>query len=147
MGSLAFEMFLFAMFGLGLETAFTALLDWRRTRDSHLMGYSSVWYIPLYTAAPLILHLGGDGLMRLPLVVRGLAYMLLIYIFEYAGMLALRKALGSSPSEASYFKSRWNVHGLIRLDFAPAWFLAGLLFEYTDRFLHRSPWSLDFLGR
>jgi hypothetical protein len=59
-----------------------------------------------------------------------------IYLVEFFGMLALRGLLGSSPSQAGYLKSRWNIRGLIRLDFAPAWFAAGLFFERVWLALH-----------
>lgn len=133
---LAFECLLFAVVGLGLETVFTAALDWKQDPKRHLMGYSSIWYMPLYAVAPLFFRWAGPALFGLPLVVRGALYMALIYLCEYAGMLALRRLLGSSPSEASYYKSRWNVQGLIRLDFAPSWFAAGLAFEGFYRWLN-----------
>jgi len=56
-----------------------------------------------------------------------------IFAVEYFGMFCLRKLLGSSPSEVGYYQSRWNIHGLIRLDFAPAMFLMGLFLEIIYR--------------
>lgn len=123
-------MAVFGVFGLGLETAFTA-------GGKHLMGYSSLWYFPLYALAPLYFRLFGPALFQKPWWARGLAYMASLFFIEYLAMGALRLMLGTSPSEASYFLSPWNVHGLIRLDFAPAWFAAGLLFEGLYRFLPR----------
>ena len=29
-----------------------------------------------------------------------------------------------------YSQSPWNINGVIRLDYAPVWFIAGLLFEW-----------------
>jgi len=134
---LAFSVFLFSFLGLGLETAFTAALDYPKRRDNHLMGYSSLWYVPLYALAPIVFYFWGRTLFAYPWYVRGLIYTALIYAIEYAGMWALRRLLGSSPSEAGYYESRWHVHGLIRLDFAPFWFAAGLLFEWAYRVIHR----------
>ena len=131
---LVFEVLLFALIGLGMETAFTAATDFRTKRDKHLMGYSSLWYVPLYGFAPVFFHLAHPVIFTLPWLLRGLIYMACIYIVEFAGMGALRFLLGSSPSEAEYYQCRWNVLGLIRLDYAPAWFSAGLLFEFIFRF-------------
>ncbi|CAN5525727.1 hypothetical protein BH10CYA1_BH10CYA1_32310 [soil metagenome] len=130
---LIFQMLLFAVLGLGLEVVFTGILDSRRSNSRHFIGYSSLWYLPLYSISPIFLHLAGASLFALPVVIRGLIYMTAIFAVEYAGMLCLRKLLSSSPSEVAYYQSRWNIHGLIRLDFAPAMFLMGLFFEFIYR--------------
>lgn len=133
--STLFEMLIFGVLGLGIEVCFTALWTLKDPRR-HLMGFSSIWYIPLYALAPLILNIASTSLFALPFVVRGLIYVAVFYALEYAGMLALRLLVGASPSEESYYKSRWNIHGLIRLDFAPAIFLLGAFLEMVYRFLH-----------
>lgn len=130
---LVFQMLMFAVLGLGLEVVFTGVLDWRRNNPRHLLGYSSIWYLPLYAISPVFLHFAGASLFMLPIPLRGLVYMACIFMVEYVGMLCLRKLLGSSPSEVGYYQSRWNIHGLIRLDFAPAMFLMGLFFEFIYR--------------
>lgn len=130
---LVFQMIIFAVLGLGLEVVFTGAYDWRRSNPRHLIGYSSLWYLPLYSISPVFLHFVGASLFGLPILLRGLVYMASIFAVEYAGMLCLRKLLGSSPSEVGYYQSRWNVDGLIRLDFAPAMFLMGLFFEFIYR--------------
>lgn len=130
---LIFQMAVFSLVGLGMETAATAAMDWNKDPNRHLMGYSSIWYMPLYCLTPLFLRATSSWLFALPLLVRGLVYTLAVFACEYVGMWILRKMLGSSPSEASYRRTPWNVHALIRLDFAPAWFSAGLLMEYFYR--------------
>lgn len=136
--SLGFQCFLFAFLGLGLEVAFTAALDSWKKRDRFLMGYSSIWYLPLYAGIPWLLARIGPWIFALAWPLRGLIYIVLCFALEFAGMLALRLLLGASPSEESYHKARWNVLGLIRLDFAPVWFAAGLLFEMVFRSLNPS---------
>lgn len=130
-----FEVFIFAAVGLGLEVVFTAVLDFLKNRKPHLVGYSSIWYLPLYGMAPVILNYAQPFLFPLPLPLRGLIYMTAFFAVEYPSMGLLRLLLGTSPSEESYYKSRWNVHGLIRLDFAPAYFLLGLILEWLFRSL------------
>jgi uncharacterized membrane protein len=130
---LFFEMALFAVLGLGFEVLFTSITDFKGEKRRFLMGYSSLWYAPLYACAPLFLHYAGGYLFLLPLLARGVVYALVIWLFEYVGMWLLRLLLGASPSEEQYLKSRWNIHGLIRLDFFPAMFLMGLAFEFIFR--------------
>ncbi|HEY9784810.1 MAG TPA: hypothetical protein V6D17_05360 [Candidatus Obscuribacterales bacterium] len=133
---LLIEMLLFAVLGLGIEVVFTALMDIAKDSKKHLMGYSSIWYMPLYALTPIFFAVLAPYLFALPWFVRGLIYVPLFFALEYAGMFSLRKLLGSSPSQQSYYQSRWNVNGLIRLDFAPAFFALGLLLEFVYRFLH-----------
>lgn len=135
---LCFQAGLFGLLGLGLECAFTAALDAKDADNPYLLGHSSLWYVPLYAVLPLLVMQGlGHWLFTQPWPVRGLVYTALAFAFEFLGMGALRLMLGSSPSEASYFQSKWNVKGLIRLDFAPAWCVAGFLFEFVFRVLNR----------
>ena len=131
-----FEFLLFGFLGLGLEVVFTGFLDFLRSGDRHLIGYSSLLYFPFYALTPLFFLIARPLVFPLPLLARGAAYMLCAFAGEYAAMGILRLAFGSSPSEKSYYRSRWNVHGLIRLDFAPAWFAAGLIFESVFRALN-----------
>ena len=79
----------------------------------------------IYGCAALFSPLG-LLLRKKPLWARGTAYMSLIFSLEYAAgkLLASRK---SCPWD--YGRSRWNIGRVIRLDFAPCWFAAGLLFE------------------
>jgi uncharacterized membrane protein len=130
---LLFEMVLFAVLGLGFEVLFTSVTDFKGDKRRFLMGYSSLWYAPLYAFAPVFLQLANGLIFPLPLLLRGVVYALVIWLFEYVGMWLLRMFLGASPSEEQYLKSRWNVHGLIRLDFFPAMFLMGLAFEFVFR--------------
>lgn len=133
---LALQCLIFGFLGLGLEVAFTAVLDFLHAKDRRLLGYSSLLYFPLYALTPFFFLIAAPIVFPLPLLARGAVYAVCAFAAEYAAMGALRLAFGSSPSEKSYYRSRWNVHGLIRLDFAPAWFAAGLFFESVFRALN-----------
>lgn len=50
-----------------------------------------------------------------------------IFLAEYITGWGLQKAVGICPWD--YSNSKFQVNGLIRLDYAPAWFVVGLLFE------------------
>lgn len=61
-----------------------------------------------------------------PFLVRGLTYAGLIFMGEYlTGMLLKKRSL--CPWD--YSRSKWHINKLVRLDYIPVWFLAGLLFE------------------
>ena len=56
----------------------------------------------------------------------GMRYASFIFTGEYlSGILLSRKKV----CPWNYGRSRWHIRKLIRLDFFPHWFLAGLLFE------------------
>ncbi|MBO5094853.1 MAG: hypothetical protein J6C33_10940 [Lachnospiraceae bacterium] len=112
------------VFGWCLEILFTALQSLRR-REKTCMGNTSVFMFFIYGMAaalrPVYLLI-----RRLPAAARGLIYMLCIFSAEFtAGSLLSKKEL----CPWNYERSRFHVKGLIRLDYAPLWFITGLLFE------------------
>ena len=60
------------------------------------------------------------------LFLRGGVYAFLIYTIEYTTGVILKK-YRACPWD--YSKSKFNIKGVIRFDYAPAWFLTGLIFE------------------
>ena len=111
--------------GWCMEILFTSLHSLRR-RDLRLVGNTSVWMFPIYGCAaflgPVCRLLKGQKIWF-----RGITYMSLIFSAEYlTGHFLKRHKL--CPWDYSH--SRWNIGSLIRLDYAPVWFLAGLLFEH-----------------
>lgn len=66
---------------------------------------------------------------ELNILLRGLVYVGLVYIFEYTYGHFIRRFFGASPWEHKYRKSRWHIHGHIRLDYAPLWFIFALSVE------------------
>lgn len=121
--------------GVALEVAFTAVAEFRASGDRRLMGATTLWMVPIYALVYPALRLIYPVVVSSPLLVRGGVYVACIYAVEYASGWALRRTLGACPWEAGYRKARWHYHGLIRLDYAPAWLAAGLLFEWTYRVL------------
>lgn len=110
--------------GWCMEILFTAL-DSLRRRDMTLKGFTSIWMFPIYGCAavfsPVSRLLKGKAFW-----IRGLAYMSMIFSGEYlTGRILEKRRL--CPWD--YSRSRWNIRHLVRLDFAPFWFGAGLLFE------------------
>ncbi|MCI5953728.1 MAG: putative ABC transporter permease [Lachnospiraceae bacterium] len=111
--------------GWCMEIIFTSLYSLRR-RDMTLKGVTSIWMFPIYGCAALISPLS-KLLQKKPAWFRGFTYMSMIFSTEYlTGRLLTRHSL--CPWD--YSKSKWNVNRVIRLDYAPYWFGAGLLFEH-----------------
>ena len=110
--------------GWCIEILFTAANALRR-RDMTLKGNTSLWMFPIYGCAAILSPIG-LLLRHKPTWLRGPAYMSMIFSAEFlTGRLLKRHAL--CPWD--YGRSRWNIGRVIRLDFAPYWFITGLLFE------------------
>ena len=113
------------LMGWCLEILFTSMAALRR-RDMTLKGNTSLWMFPIYGSAAILSPIS-RLLSRKSAWTRGFTYMGLIFSMEYlTGSLLSRKKI--CPWD--YGRSRWNVGRVIRLDFAPYWFCAGLLFEH-----------------
>lgn len=113
------------LFGWCMEILFTAFNAFRR-RDMRLKGTTSLWMFPIYGSAALLKPLF-LLLKNCPLILRGFTYMSLIFSAEYlTGRLLTQRSL--CPWDYSH--SRYHIRKVIRLDYAPCWFVAGLLFEH-----------------
>lgn len=121
--------------GLAFEVVFTALMEYPEKRDRRLMGYTYVWMIPIYALVYPGCALLYPLLGHRHFLMRGVVYMAIIYAVEYTSGWILRWTVGECPWEREYRGNKWAIHGLIRLDFAPAWIAAALMFEWTYRVL------------
>lgn len=112
------------LMGWFLEIIFTAFHAFRK-RDLRLTGNTSVWMFPIYGLMAFF-----SPVCRLvknrSLWFRGLVYTTLIFTGEFLTGLWLSRRQ-SCPW--NYERARWNLGKLIRLDYAPFWFLTGLLYE------------------
>ncbi len=93
--------------------------------DLKMISTTSILMFPIYGMAILLKPLY-DVIFDLPIFLRGGIYAILIFATEYFCGLVLTK-IGVCPW--NYNGARFNINGLIRLDYAPAWFAAGLIFE------------------
>ncbi|MBQ9990149.1 MAG: hypothetical protein IJP31_04300 [Lachnospiraceae bacterium] len=110
------------------EILFTAFQSFRR-RDWRLIGQTSVWMFPIYGMGCLLLF-PYRLLKNHSTLVRGVSYTLAIFTGEYlSGRLLTR--FHACPWD--YSSSRFNLHRVIRLDYAPGWFLLGLFLERFHR--------------
>lgn len=112
------------LLGWFLEITFTALHAFRR-RDMRLPGTTSVWMFPIYGLAAL-LYPAARLMRRRNVLFRGLVYTGIIFTGEFLTGSWLRRR---DLCPWNYEHSKWNIGKVIRLDYAPCWFLTGLLFE------------------
>lgn len=110
--------------GWCMEIIFTGLKNFTG-EDKTLTGKTSVWMFPIYGMASFMSPIC-RLLHRTNLFTRGCVYTLCIFTGEYLTGSLLRK-YRACPWD--YSQSPLNIDGLIRLDYAPLWFGAGLLFE------------------
>lgn len=125
----------YGLAGIVAEVFWTALANVRRRPQERwlLKGESTLWAIPIYgTIAPLFRPVHAS-VRTAPWWARGLVYMTTFFSVEYASGLLLRRLLGEAPWD--YSESPFHVQGLIRLDYAPVWFAAGLAVERLDAIL------------
>ena len=114
------------MIGWTMEILWTGLHAFR-VRNLKLTGSSSLWMFPIYGSAAFLAPLM-QKMRTIPLIRRGLVYMSCIFLGEYVSG-RLLKLKNMCPWD--YSRTPYHLHGVIRLDYAPVWFLVGLLYEQT----------------
>lgn len=117
--------FIYGLLGWGMEIVWTGLHSLFRG-DYRLMGTTSLWMFLIYGLA-VFLEPIYSLLASRPLALRGGIYMLCIFIAEYAAGWWLRGMVGACPWD--YSTSRFQIQGVIRLDYAPVWFAVGIFYE------------------
>ncbi|KAM9809672.1 transmembrane protein 229b-like isoform 1-T1 [Syngnathus typhle] len=122
------RLYVYALHGCLCEVTFTAVLDWCTIQDRKMMGYSSLWALPMYaTAIYLMENLRSWLLTHLQgLSVRLITYTLFIYLWEFTWGSALR-LLGACPWDYSGYK--YNLGGVVTLEYALPWAFAAFLAE------------------
>lgn len=112
------------MTGWCLEVLWTGLSN-LKNHDRKLTSNTSLLMFPIYGLAFLIKPFYAL-IKNKSLMVRGSLYTMLIFSAEYLSGSLLKK---HDMCPWDYSKSKYNINGLIRLDYAPAWFSMGLLYE------------------
>lgn len=99
--------------------------------DLRLVGFSNLWMFFIYGSAVFLepIH---DTISKWRWPVRGLLWAIIIWGIEYTSGLLLVNVLGVYAWE---YTGPFAVDGLITLAYAPAWFVAGLIFERIHRTL------------
>jgi len=115
---------IYGALGWFMEIIWTGLGSLLR-RDFKLHASTSIWMLFIYGMAVFVEPVC-DMMRQLPLIARGAAYVLCFFAIEFATGAVLKKA---RVCPWDYSGSKFNLFGLIRFDYAPVWFLAGLVFE------------------
>jgi len=130
---------IYGLLGWGLEVLWTGLGSGLRG-DPRLQATTYLWMFPIYGLA-IFLESLHDIVRVYPWYVRGVIWVMIIWVIEFSTGGLIRVLTGSSPWDYTG-KTSWHLLGLIRFDMAPIWFVTGLLFErlhdYMDRFFTTS---------
>lgn len=135
------RVWIYAIHGISYEMMFTAMFNFANTKDSKLMGESSVWSLWVYGVGGLVCELlliRNANFTKLHWVLRALSYVVFTYLWEYSHGFVLR-LFGACPWD--YEMRRWNLHGLITLEYAPAWFAVSLVHERVSKMLLNVNWE------
>ncbi len=99
--------------------------------DLRLHAFTNLWMFFIYGMAvflePIHHIIGGWNWFC-----RGVIWVVLIWGIEYSTGLLLKNILGVYPW---YYASPFAIENLVRLDYAPAWFAAGMIFERVHKTL------------
>lgn len=116
--------FICGLTGWCMEILFTSAGSLLK-KDGRLIGQTSVWMFPIYGMAVCIRPVY-RFIKWMPTFFRGLIYSIGIFSFEYVSGSFLKK---HKVCPWDYSDAKANIDGVIRLDYAPFWMAAGLLFE------------------
>lgn len=123
--NLATNFILCGLIGWCFECFFTGLGAIIKHNDRRLLCRTSIWMFPIYGLAAFLSPIH-DAIGKKSVAVRGGVYTACIYLTEFITGELLKK-YHACPWD--YKKAKYNVDGVIRLDYAPVWFLLGLLYE------------------
>jgi len=96
-------------------------------RGWNFRGTTYLWMFPLYGLIAPLYEPVHNALRAWAWPLRGVVYMLGFWAMEYLTGWLLKRVIGVCPWDYSH--ARWHVHGFIRLDYGPVWFLVGLGLE------------------
>jgi uncharacterized membrane protein len=131
---------LYALLGLVVEVIYTACyaaaeaVVEQGAIDSRLQGHTYLWMMPIYGFGGLLFELIHRSLLSTHWTLRGLVYVVGIFVVEYLAGWLIERLTGTVPWD--YSNRRWHIHGKIRLDYAPVWFCFGLFLEHASGWVH-----------
>ncbi|MFA5881397.1 MAG: hypothetical protein WC834_04300 [Eubacteriales bacterium] len=127
-----YRFLIYGLLGWTMEIFWTGLGSLLRG-DFRLQGFSYLWMFPIYGLA-VFLEPVHDHIRNLTWVIRGSIWTTVIFGIELITGLAIELTVGKVPWDYTG-SSYYSIAGLIRLDYAPVWFVVGLLFEKVDDFM------------
>lgn len=127
-----FMILFFVCLGITTEvffTAFVALFTQTPLCNKPLAamaGMTYVWMAFIYAIIPILGVLFYDKVKNIPFWLRLPMYVCIIYLVEFTSGYILKLITGSCPWE---YKTGWQIMGLIRLDYFPAWLFFAWMIE------------------
>lgn len=122
-----FFFILFGVIGIAFEIFCTSLGSLKKKKDKCLRGTSSLWMFFVYGFIYPIILFVSIYFSEYHILFRGLIYMVLFYSLEFISGFILKKCR-AVPWDYSN-DTKYHFKGLIRLEFAPMWFIGGLISE------------------
>lgn len=115
---------IYGLLGWNIEILWTGLSSVLKG-DYNLIGHTSVWMFFIYATAGILFEKVFKRISHFNWAIRGLIWTTLIFLIEFISGAILRMF----GVVAWYYTCPLAIYGLIRLDYAPLWFVVGLLFE------------------
>lgn len=119
------KLMFYGLIGFFTEVVFTAVwmfIDPKYEAAWTLHGYTSLWSFPMYGISIYIMENMFLRLHDKHLLIRIIAYVCWTYTWEFTTGMILRQFNACPWNYSGYTK--YNVNGLITLDYAPLWSLA-----------------------
>lgn len=111
--------------GWCFECTFTGLISLFGKKDPKMTSKTSLWMFFIYGFAALI-QPASKLLNHTGTLIRGGIYTISIFFTEFTTGILLKK-IKACPWD--YSGTKLNIKGVIRLDYAPLWFMMGLFYE------------------
>lgn len=123
------RLYFWGVHGVFAEVVFTALWEFIVTGKLQLVGISSIWSFFVYGIGTIVAEHVYNYFrsIRVPILARCAMYVLVTYAWELSCGLLL-DCFGARNWDYTPFD--YDFMGLITLEYAPVWFVAGLYFEY-----------------
>ena len=126
---------IYGVLGWAAEIFWTGLPK-RRPIDWKLQGHTQWWTLPIYGQIATLYEPLHDHVRPLPLLLRGLIYAAGFIGVEFLAGILIEWLTGEIPWDYTG-KTRWQYKGATRLDYAPLWFIFGLVLEPVHDYLVR----------
>ena len=123
------RLYFWGVHGIFAEVVFTGLWEFVVTGNWRFMGVSSMWSFFVYGLGTFFVAEFLHKLLvsyKIPLLLRCLIYVLFAYAWEFLCGVIL-DCFGTRPWDYTDFD--YDIMGLITMEYAPVWFLGGLVFE------------------
>lgn len=121
----------YGCFGLLLEIFFTGMHDLLMGRNKNMRAVTSLWMAPIYGIGATCLEILSFAELRLPLFI--VIGVIIVYFVEFSlGWVSRRAGLRLWD----YQHARFNVKGLIRLDYVFFWVMVVVVFYVSHNLIN-----------